>query len=66
MTMQRARKLSVKEIYTFYCKVTKTTEPIAYNTFKEYHELYSKIDPSVQMLLADLYRTAKRYFIPLE
>jgi hypothetical protein len=61
INMQRAKKLSVKEVYNFYCSVTKSPEPIAYTTFKEYHELYYKVDPAVQMLLADLYRTAKRY-----
>jgi hypothetical protein len=55
-----ARKITIPELYLFYCAITKSENPMSESTFGEYVGLETALTPEAKALLCEIFKTAKR------
>jgi hypothetical protein len=55
-----ARKISIQDLYLFYCTITKSDNPMSESTFAEYVALEAALTPEAKSLLCEIFKTAKR------
>ena len=56
-----AKKITIVDLFVFFCELTKSREPMSESSFREYVSLDTGLFPEAKDLLGAFFKTDKRY-----